>query len=106
MAVNVINLISSRQAIATVNEWLVCYVGDRFLAGTPVFDAKANLWLVPVLYVYPNEGPLGSVGEVTVDAATGELRAQPSIEDVKQQALKLFQSRRDSKDSSISLAGD
>ena len=106
MVSNVINLISARQASATVNEWLVCYVGDRFLAGTPAFDAQASLWRVPVLYVYPNEGPLGAVAEAVVDTATGELRAQPSIEALKQQALKLYQARCDAQNSPISLAGD
>ncbi|MCI0336731.1 MAG: hypothetical protein L0226_04075 [Acidobacteria bacterium] len=43
MTVEVINLISSRQATATVNEWLVCYVGDRYLAGEPDVDGNAEL---------------------------------------------------------------
>jgi len=100
MAVNVINLISSRQVVATVNEWLVGYVGDRFLAETPILDAQANLWRISVLYVYPNEGPLGSVGEIAIDAATGEVRTHTSIIDIKQKALDLYQSRRVSLNSS------
>jgi hypothetical protein len=39
MVNDVINLISVRQAGAVVNEWLICYVGDRFLANTPLLDA-------------------------------------------------------------------
>jgi hypothetical protein len=98
MAVDVINLISSRQAVATANEWLVCHLGDRFLAGSPVFDVGTDLWRVPVLYVCPNAGPLGTVGEITLDAATSELRTQPAIEETKQQAMKLYQSRRESRE--------
>jgi len=106
MAVNVVNLISSRQAAATVNEWLVCYLGDRFLAGTPVFETDAEFWRVPILYVYPHEGPLGTVGEVVVDAITGEIQTQPIIDEVKRQALNLYQSRRGSEDSSLPSSRD
>jgi hypothetical protein len=106
MSVDVINLISSRQAVATVNEWLVCHLGDRFLAGTPVHDGEADLWRVPVLYVYPNQGPLGVVGEIALDAATGELQTQPAIEEVKQRAMKLYQSRSESQDSALPPSGD
>jgi hypothetical protein len=106
MAVDVINLISSRQAVATANEWLVCHLGDRFLAGTPVLDAEADFWRVPVLYVYPHKGPLGAVGEIALDAATGELRTQPAIEEAKQRAMRLYQSRRESQDSSLPPSGD
>lgn len=93
MAVEVINLISSRQATATVNEWLVCYVGDRFLAGEPDFDQDAELWRTPILYVYPKEGPIGAAGEATVDAITDEIRTWPTVDEIKSQALNLYQFR-------------
>lgn len=93
MIEDVINLISTRQATAVVNEWLVCYVGDRFLAGTPTLNTGANLWTVPILYVYPRMGPLGSVGEAAVDTVTGELSAQTSVEDIKRHALDLYQAK-------------
>ena len=90
---NVVQLISTRQAAAAVNEWLVSYVGDRFLAGAPTLDPKADLWRVPILYIYPQEGPLGTVGEAAVDALTGELRAHPAVEEIKRQALSLYQAK-------------
>ncbi len=93
MIQSVINLISTRQAEATTNEWLVCYVGDRFLAGTPQLDAVTETWRIPILYVYPNRGPLGSVGELTIDAATGEIKDRPAVEDVKRQAMALYQAQ-------------
>ncbi|HZS03811.1 MAG TPA: hypothetical protein VFD58_02970 [Blastocatellia bacterium] len=84
-----VNLVSLRQAAATVNEWLVSWVGDRFLAGTPTLDSAAETWQVPILYILPKEGPLGVVGEVIVDALTGELCHLPAADEVKQQALSL-----------------
>jgi hypothetical protein len=106
MTFDVINLISSRQATATVNEWLVCYVGDRFLAGEPDLDHGAELWRVPILYVYPQEGPIGTAGEVTVDAITGEMRTRPTVDEIKSQALNLYQSRHGSENSPLSSSGN
>lgn len=94
MLENVVKDISARQVVAAVNEWLVSYAGDRFLAGTPALDAQSEVWLVPILYVYPKEGPLGSVGEIAVNSVTGELRAHPSIEEIKRLALDLYRVKR------------
>ena len=93
MLESVVNAISSRQVLAAVNEWLVSYAGDRFLAGTPALDTQSNVWLVPILYLYPKEGPLGSVGEIAVNSLTGELSAHPSIEDIRRRALELYQAK-------------
>ncbi|HYV06135.1 MAG TPA: hypothetical protein VFB82_16175 [Blastocatellia bacterium] len=90
MLQNVVKEISARQAVAAVNEWLVSYAGDRFLAGTPALDTQSEIWLVPILYVFPKEGPLGSVGEIAVNSVTGELSAHPSIEEIKRVALDLY----------------
>jgi len=100
MMENVVNIISTRQVIAAVNEWLVSYVGDRFLAGTPTLDHTADLWRVPVLYVYPKQGPLGVVGEVLVDSVAGEIRSHSAIDEIKAQALDLYQANRDGEDTS------
>ena len=101
MLESVVNIISMRQVIATVNEWLVSYVGDRFLAGTPTPDHAADLWRVPVLYVYPKQGPLGVVGEVAVDSVTGEIRSHPPIDEIKRQALDLYQAKRGRQDTTF-----
>ena len=72
MLENLVNAISARQVVAAVNEWLIGYVGDRFLAGAPALDTQSDVWLVPILYVYPNEGPLGNIGEIKVDSVVGQ----------------------------------
>ena|SRR6185503_7883493 len=94
MLQNVVKEISARQATAAVNEWLVSFAGDRFLAGTPALDTQSEIWLVPILYVYPKEGPLGSVGEIAVNSVTGKLSAHPSIEEIKRVALDLYRLKR------------
>lgn len=94
MLENIVQEISARQVVATVNEWLVSCAGDRFLAGTPVLDSQSDAWRVPIIYIYPKEGPLGSVGEIVVSSLTGELSAPPAIEDIKRQALDLYRTIR------------
>jgi hypothetical protein len=94
MLETIIKDISARQAAAAVNEWLVSYAGDRFLAGTPALDTRSEVWLVPILYVYPKEGALGSVGDIAVNSVTGELSAHPPIEEIKRLALDLYRVKR------------
>lgn len=106
MMESVVNIISARQAVATVNEWLVSYVGDRFLAGTPTLDHAAALWRVPVLYVYPKHGPLGMVGEVLVDSVTGEMQDRSPIDEIKRQALELYQSKHGREDPTVPSSRD
>jgi hypothetical protein len=106
MVANVANLISSRQAIAVVNEWLASYVGDRFLAGGPALDSSADLWRIPILYVYPQVGPVGDVGEAAVDAMTGELCARPAISEIKRRALQLYQERQCAESAAVPATGD
>jgi hypothetical protein len=106
MVADVANLISSRQAIAVVNEWLASYVGDRFLAGGPALDSSADLWRIPILYVYPQVGPIGDVGEAAVDAMTGELCARPAISEIKRKALQLYQERQCAESAAVPATGD
>jgi hypothetical protein len=106
MIENVVNVISARQSAATVSEWLVSQVGDRFLAGTPVLDAVTQLWRIPILYVYPNEGPLGSVGEATVDSLTGEMRAHTPTDQIKNFAMELYRAKRGADNSAVLSSRD
>ena len=93
MTEDVINVVSARQATATVNEWLVSYVGDGFLADSPTFDHAADVWRIPILYVHPKDGPLGRVGEVEVDALTGAARSAPPVDEIKRCALRLYEAK-------------
>lgn len=101
MIEDVVNVISSRQAAATVSEWLVCHVGDRFLAGSPALDAVTQVWRIPIMSVYPNEGPLGHVGEATVDSLTGEMLAHTPTDEIKSLATELYQAKRGADNSTV-----
>jgi len=101
MITDIANIISSRQAAAVVNEWLVSYVGDRFIAGDPLLDSEADVWRVPILFLYAQQGPIGVAGEALVDALAGEVCSRPAISELKRQALKLYEEKCGISDSSI-----
>lgn len=104
MIIEVANMVSSRHAAAAVNEWLVSYVGDRFLAGEPRLDVQADIWRIPILFLYPQEVPIGEVGEAAVDALTREVCSRPAISEIKRRAMQLFEEKRGVRASSISAA--
>lgn len=106
MITEVANLVSSRQAAAAVNEWLVSYVGDRFLAGDPTLDSKADVWRIPILFLYSQEGPIGEAGVAAVDALTGEMCSRPAISELKRRATQLYEEKRGISTSSIPATGN
>ncbi len=36
-------------------------------------------WRVPIVLTFPSHGPVGTVGSIDVDVATGELRVNPGL---------------------------
>lgn len=58
-----------------VNHLLVMEVGTGVGSGEPslVIECERLLWRVPVILALPRTGPLGQVGQIDVDAQTGEM---------------------------------
>lgn len=77
------------------NDWLVSRLPDRFAAGVPEYDRSAQGWRIPVWLSYPQLDPLGPVGELVVDEATGEVRDHTSIAVMKERALSLYEQHRE-----------
>lgn len=76
------------------NAWLITHLPDRFAAGVPDYDPTQGGWRIPVWLSYPGLEPLGPVGELLVDAVSGDVRTHPSIADMKARALQLYEHRR------------
>jgi hypothetical protein len=66
----VVTTVTAARAMA--NDWLVSHLPDRFAAGVPEYDQSAQGWRIPVWLSYPQLDPLGPIGELVVDEATGE----------------------------------
>ena len=84
------------EARVVANEWLITHLPDRFAAGIPVYDHTQTIWGIPVWLSYPQLEPLGPVGELIVDALSGEIQTHTPIADMKDQALKLYEQHRES----------
>ena len=77
MAIHVIPTVADARAAA--NAWLLDHLPDRFAVGIPVYDAPHEAWRIPVWLAYPGLEPLGPVGELGVDAVSGEVQAQTPL---------------------------
>jgi len=69
--------------------WLRRHLPDRFGTAEPTLDPDGEHWHAPVLLTYPGI-VLGQVGELTIDAGTGEVVGHTEIEEMKTQAMGLW----------------
>jgi hypothetical protein len=83
------------EARASANEWLIAHLPDRFAAGIPDYDQTSSEWHIPVWLSYPQLEPLGPVGELIVDALSGDVTAHTPIDEMKRQALTLYEQHRE-----------
>jgi hypothetical protein len=82
-------------ARATANDWLVSHLPDRFAAGIPEYEQSLQGWRIPVWLSYPQLEPLGPVGELIMDEATGDVREHTAINVMKERAISLYEKHRD-----------
>lgn len=83
--------VGSLAARQKVNRFVVSQIGNLLCAGEPelVVDQRFH-WRVPVLSTMPGKGELGQVGEINVDAQTGEIDAdEMTITRLQQNARSL-----------------
>ena len=92
MATHVIPPVAEARAAA--NAWLMDHLPDRFAAGIPSYDVLHRGWRIPVWLAYPGLAPLGPVGELRVDAVSGDLQAHTPLTQMKTQALHLYDQYR------------
>lgn len=72
--------VGSLAARQKVNRFVVSQIGNLLCAGEPeLVIAQRFHWRVPVLLTMPGKGELGQVGEINVDAQTGEIDAHELI---------------------------
>jgi hypothetical protein len=84
-----------RAACATANDWLISNLPDRFAAGIPEYGQSSLGWRIPVWLSYPQLEPIGPVGELVINEATGEVRDHTAINVIKERAVSLYEQHRD-----------
>lgn len=89
---NVDIAIGAVSAKRQVNALLATHAGNLLLADEPVLVlADRAVWRVPIDLTAPSMGRLGRVGEVDVDAQSGELLLDNTlIEGMRKRATHLF----------------
>jgi hypothetical protein len=81
------------EAEAIAGGYLLDYLPDRFSTGAPRFDRAAGVWRIPVILAYPRIGPVGEVGELTVDDSTKEVISHTPLEEMTTRALAIYEQR-------------
>lgn len=80
-------------AEAIAGGYLLDYLPDRFSTGAPRFDKAAGVWRIPVILAYPRIGPVGEVGELTVDDSTKDVISHTPFEEMTTRALAIYEQR-------------
>jgi hypothetical protein len=93
MATLAITTVSEARCVA--NEWLMSHLPDRFTSGIPDYDQTRSGWRIPVWLSYPQLSPLGPVGELLVEALSGEVKTHTPLDEMKDRALKLYEHHRE-----------
>jgi hypothetical protein len=85
--------VMAQDAVRIASGWLWEHLPDRFGPADPAFDDKEQHWHVPVVLAYPGI-VIGQVGEIVIDAQSGQVVAHTNIEQIKAQGLKLGRQHR------------
>jgi hypothetical protein len=75
--------------IRLASGWLRRHLPDRFGTAEPTRAPDGKHWVAPVILTYPGI-VLEQVGELVIDARTGEVVAHPEIQEMKTHATKLW----------------
>lgn len=86
--------ISAFEAKQTVAHFVIVEISTQLLANAPeLLDGQRLRWSVPVHFTTPNFGIVGKVGEIMVDATTGELLVdEDSVQRMTENAQRLANS--------------
>jgi hypothetical protein len=85
--------VMAQDAVRIASGWLWQHLPDRFGPAEPIFDDKTQQWRVPVVLAYPGI-VIGQVGEIMIDAQTGQVVAHTETEEMKALGLKLGRKHR------------
>ena len=94
--------VTALDAQAAANLFLFDHLSDRFLADDPHLDEAGDVWHVPVLLTYAVLGPVGTVGEILVNATTQEIISYTPLSEIKESARILYEQHRDAIEAPLS----
>jgi hypothetical protein len=74
------------EAIATTNRWLHREIGLALHAVRTTFDDASFCWHLRVELAYPDQAPLGVIGDLYLHALTGAFLGGPNPAELRQRA--------------------
>lgn len=77
---------TAEDAIATVNRWLHREVGMALNVSEADFNPQTFYWHLPIHLAYGELGSLAIVGDVYLNAATGEFLGKPNAAELQERA--------------------
>lgn len=80
---------TAEEAIAIVNRWLHREVGMALHTTSATFNEATYCWHLPIHLAYGATGSLGIIGDVYLNAATGEFMGAPGADELQQRAEAL-----------------
>lgn len=95
MTTKIAPTVTALEAQGAANLFLSDHLGDRFLAVRPQLDESGDVWCVPVVLTYAIIGPVGEVGQITVNASSEEIVSHTPVEEMKERARALYEQHRD-----------
>jgi hypothetical protein len=85
--------VMAQDAVRTASGWLQQRLPDRFGPADPVLNTQEEHWCVPVVLAYPGI-TVGQVGEILVDAGSGEIIQYTDPAEMRRTGLKLGRKHR------------
>ena len=83
----------AQDVVRTASGWLQQRLPDRFGPADPVLNTQKEQWRVPVMLAYPGI-TVGQVGEILVDAGSGEVIQYTDPAEMRRTGLKLGRKHR------------
>ncbi|MDX2041737.1 MAG: hypothetical protein SF097_10820 [Acidobacteriota bacterium] len=96
--------ITAMEAQGAANGFLLDHLPDRFLAIEPHFDSSARAWRLPVVIAYPFIGPIGEVGEISVNVSDEAIISHTPFDEMMSRARILYDQHREAIETAFSQA--
>ncbi len=88
-------MINRKEAVERVEDYLLTYIGNLVGAGTPYFDSKKNVWIIPIFHM--SNVATFPLDEIHMDV-NGNLVHVPTREKLIEIAEKRFEKNREIKE--------
>jgi hypothetical protein len=95
MSVNIVATLTALEAEANASLFLSDRVPDRLMACDPRLDERSETWRVKVALAYPVTGSIGEVGEIIINARSGEIISHTPLDEMLSRARALYDEHRD-----------